>query len=144
MTPFIELASVWEDDSLFEVSVRASNGTFSAAARCYTTREEMEAFSSLISGFPKSADDSVAFTTYGNDNFSYFSTDFITTDKLGHAVVRVHIAQIESPSNARKLNNHAEFEFKVEPYAVSQFSASLRSLAKEPLGTTKAQLNGTT
>ncbi len=144
MHPAISISSVWEDEDIFEIAIRASNGKFCGEARCYTTRDEIGKLSEAIDHFPKSTTDEVHFSTYSSDNFSYFTFHFICIDGSGHIVVRVKIADIVTYSNARPNNNIAEFDLSVDPAAIDTFSSELSKLSKSNIGNVTAVLNGKT
>ena len=144
MHPAIEIISVWEDETLFEVSIRANNRKFCGEARCYTTRGEIKSLCNRIGGFPKSAADEVHFSTqYGNSS-SYFNLSFVCTDSSAHVVARVKIAEIVAYSNTRPVNDLAEFEIAVEPAAIDTFSRELENLSSANIGVVTAKLNGKT
>lgn len=138
----IEISSVWEDVDLFEVSVRASNGKFRGEATCYTTRLEIEKLSESIAGFPKSTRDDVRFSTFLNNDNSYFTLQFICVDSSGHVAVLVKVADLRCYSNARPDRNVAEFELEIEPAAIDRFSAELARLSSANIGDVTAVLDG--
>ena len=144
MLPAIEIESVWEDESLFEVRIKANNGKFAAEACCYTLREEISQLADSIKDFPKSLQDKVEFSTYGSDNSSYFSLNFNVIDGSGHIVIRVKIAEIHSWSNKPKESNVAEFDMPIESVGINQFSSTLNKLSKAGIGEIKAVMNGKT
>jgi len=144
MNPIIEITSIWEDEHLFEVQFFASNGKFSGVVDCYTLRSEIEEFAKLITGFPKSLNDEVEFTTGPNDTMSYFSVVFRCIDNKGHVNVRVKVNHIVTYSNLPKENYFSEFDISVDPASIDRFTASLHELSKCELGTVKAVLLGTT
>ncbi len=45
------VSSIWEDESLFEISIFGSNGQFSGQADCYTNREEIDLLGKLLEKF---------------------------------------------------------------------------------------------
>ena len=47
------VSSIWEDESLFEISIFGSNGQFSGQADCYTNREEIDHLGKLLEKFPR-------------------------------------------------------------------------------------------
>lgn len=138
----IKICSVWEDESLFEIRITATNGRFAGETCCYTLREEIRKLAQEIKGFPKSVTDQVYFSTYSTDHFSYFAIKFTCVDSSGHTSVRIKIAEIVTYSNASQVNNIAEFDIAVEPAAIDDFSNSLSELSKTPLGKVKAVLTG--
>lgn len=140
MKSVIEISSIWEDESLFEVKISASNGKFGGEARCYTLRDEIQKLAGEIKDFPKSITSQVEFSTYSGDDFSYFTMKFTCMDGSGHISVRIKIADIVTYSNAPQTNSIAEFNIAVESAAIDSFSAALRELSKAPVGTVKAVL----
>ncbi len=140
--PALEIRSIWEDDGIFEVSVRARNGTFCGECRCYTTREEMQRLAATIGGFPKTVADEVRFSTYASDRFAHFGLHFCCTDGSGHTVVRVTIADVVHYSNARPVNNLAEFDLPAEPAAIDAFARELAELSTAGVRAVTAVLNG--
>jgi hypothetical protein len=142
MSNKLEITSVWEDDDLFEVKVRASNGDFSGAAKCYAQRKELMELALSLEGFPKSPDHKVNYS--GEDeNFSFF-TLFFSCNSSWKLNVRIKIANIITYSNAPKVNNVVEFDMAIEPAALDSFASSLKVLAKAEIGTVKSVLNAKT
>ena len=144
MTHLIEIASVWEDSSLFEVRVRASNGQFSGEALCYTTREEVGAWGDKLLGFPRATNDKLNFGTYGNDTHSFFTLAFGCTDGSGHVNARVLISEIEMLPDSSTNVQSAELDLEVEPAAIDIFARGLQALSKSKLGEVRANLKGKT
>lgn len=140
----IEITSIWEDESLFEVKVFATNGFFSGTAYCYTTREEMEKLGKLLTGYPKTLTDEISFSTGPHDNFSFFSLALKCIDKSGHIKARVTVAHIVTYGNAPQEKYLSEFDLEIEPAGIDAFSTSLQELAKADLGEIKAILKGRT
>ena len=144
MKPYLRVESIWEDGSTFEVRVSASNGAFSGVANCYSEREEMEEFARLMEGFPQCPGQELSLTTGESGNLSYFTLMLRSLGGSGHVIARIKISHIAMFSNAEKEHDSAEFDFKVEPAAIDDFSRSLRALAKSDLGEVKAELSGIT
>lgn len=142
MNASVAIRGVWEDDDLFEVEISGGNGAFFGTCRCYTIREEIKRFSEALTGFPSTSQDRRTFTTYGSNDFSYFSFEFFCTDSLGSAVARVLIADISKPSNARKQEQRVEFELPIEAAAVDAFCSELKQVATAGLKQVTATLYG--
>jgi hypothetical protein len=138
------IKSIWEDEDLFEVQIAASNGLFSGIANCYTLRSEMSKLGELVHGFPKNSDDQVSFTTYGNNNFSYFSIFFKCKDLSGHVVARIKVAHIVNYSDGTREDYLSEFDMEAEPAAIDIFSSSIAQLAGAKIGEISAVLQGKT
>ena len=133
MKPKLEIASIWEDDDLFEVRITASNLYFSGTAECYTTREEIQSLATSLKDFPLENSQVVSFSTGENINNSFFNLQFKTTNASGHTAVRVKIMHIYS-SNLPKEISSSEFDLPVEPAAIDRFASSLNLLAIKPVG----------
>lgn len=144
IAPSLTLESIWEDESLFEVRVRASNGSFSGSADCYTNRDQIESLAMLIEGFPKSPEHEVHFTTGESESFSFLSIALKAQDRLGHLVARIKIAHIETHSNVPSESSVSEFDIRVEPAAIDAFVLSLRHLSRDGVGQVTAELRGKT
>lgn len=142
--PGVYLSSVWEDDDLFELEIRASNGRFTGRARCYTTREKIAKLAICIERFPKSASDAFLFSTSSGDKFAYFGLDFRCVDGRGSVVVRVKVADIVHFSNARGTNDVVEFDLGVEPASIDNFANELAALAQAKIGEKAAILHAKT
>ncbi len=140
--PALEIRSIWEDDGIFEISVRARNGAFCGECRCYTTREEMKKLAAAITGFPRTVADEVRFSTCSSDSFAHFGVHIFCTDGSGHTVARVKIADVVHYSNARPVNNLAEFDLPAEPAAIDAFVRELAELSTAGVRAVTAVLNG--
>ena len=140
----LSIESIWEDEDLFEVRVKASNGLFSGSADCYTNRDEIAKLAESIQGFPKRIGQEVLFSTGGRDDISFFSLSFKCIDGSGHVIARIKVAHIDSYINAPQENYIAEFDIKVEASAIDVFVNSLKSLSKENIGQISATLQGKT
>ena len=144
MKPYLSIKSIWEDESLFEVRVTASNGSFSGAADCYTNRDEIIKLAESVEGFPKRIGQVVTFTTSEREDLSFFTLQFKCVDGSGHIVMRVKVAHIVSYSNAEQEKCISEFDIKVEASSIDTFVKSVKSLAMEGLGEVRAILHGNT
>ena len=138
--PGVYLSSVWEDDDLFQVEIRASNGRFAGKARCYTTREQITELARCVDGFPKSTSDAFDFSTHSGDNFSYFGFNFRCVDGRGGVVVRVKVADIVRFTNSPGIDDIVEFDLGVEPASIDNFANELVALAKATIGENPAIL----
>lgn len=134
------VSSIWEDESLFEISIFGSNGQFSGQADCYTNREEIEHLGRLLENFPRTTKDELEFKSRSTPDLSYFSIHAFCTDSSGHTMFAVTIAHIESFTNVRNESYKVNFDMKVEPQAICNFGIQLQRLAVNPLGKTKAVL----
>lgn len=142
--PGVYFSSVWEDEDLFELEIRASNGRFTGRARCYTTRGQIAELASCIDRFPKSSSDAFGFSTHSGDFYSYFSLDFRCVDGRGGVVVRVKVADIVHFSNAPGTNDVVEFDLGVEPASIDNFVNELAALAQAKIGEKPAILHAKT
>ncbi len=142
MEPAISIESIWEDESLLEVRIIASNGLFSATSDCYTNRDEIEKLATLIEGFPKKIGQEVQYTTGENDSISYFTLNLKCKDGSGHIIARVKIAHIVSYTNSEQENYVSEFDLRVEASGIDNFVSSLKKLSKAKLGEVEAKLYG--
>ncbi len=131
---------IWEDESLFEISIFGSNGQFSGQADCYTNREEIDLLGKLLEKFPRNTKDEFEFKSRSTPDLSYFSIHAFCIDNSGHTMFAVTIAHIESFTNVRNENYKVNFDMKVEPQAICNFGMQLQRLAVNPLGKTKAVL----
>ncbi|RNL64667.1 hypothetical protein [Zhongshania marina] len=144
MEQYLKIKSIWEDDSLFEVRVTASNGRFSGQADCYTNREHIGSLASLIEGFPTKVGQEVEFTTGESDDLSYFTLALKCIDGSGHITARVKVAHIVTYTNTPQEKDFAEFEFGIEASAIDTFVRNIKRLAKAKIGEINAKLNGKT
>ena len=141
----LEITSIWEDDDgLFEVKVKASNGLFCGVADCYTNRGAIAGLSEALSGFPKSIDQEVRFTTGEREDLSFFSLFFKCKDGSGHVILRVKIAHIRVFTNASEEKYISEFDILLEASAIDVFTRSLDALSKSKQGAVTAILLGKT
>jgi len=140
----IEIKSIWEDESLLEVKISASNNLFSGSANCYTNRGKIEELANLLNCFPRNLNEVVNFTTGDMDNISFFSLFFKTIDGSGHISVRVKVAHIQTYTNTEQENYVSEFDIFVEPAAIDIFSSKLKALSTSSIGDITATLNGKT
>ena len=144
MSNKIEIRSIWEDESLLEVNIEASNNLFSGTTNCYTNRDEIEELGNLLAGYPKSLNETVNFTTGESDDISFFSLIFKVINGSGHISVRVKVAHIQTYTNTEQENYLSEFDLFVEPAAIDVFASKLKALSKSSIGDITATLNGKT
>jgi hypothetical protein len=140
----VYLSSVCEDEDLFQVEIRASNGRFTGKARCYTTREQIAELARCVDGFPKSTSDAFHFSTHSGDNFSYFGLNFRCVDGRGGVVARVKVADIVRFSNSPRTIDMVEFDLGVEPASIDIFANELVELAEAKIGEKPAILHAKT
>ena len=140
MEGFLKLEPIWEDESLLEIRISATNGKFSGETECYTSRAEIAELGSALNGFPVSPDSKVEFKTGGNPNLSFFSLNFYCADSLGHVSVRVRINHNENYSSDEIERYSVEFDLRVEPSHIDRFVTLLDQVVKEELGSVTAEL----
>lgn len=142
--PGVYIASVAEDEDLFQLEIHASNGRFTGRARCYTTREQVAELARSVDRFPKSTSDAFCFSTHSGDNFSYFGLDFRCVNGRGGIIVRVKVADIVRFSNALGTDDVVEFDLGVEPASIDNFATELAALARAKIGEKPAVLHAKT
>ena len=92
---------IWEDESLFEISIFGSNGQFSGQADCYTNREEIDLLEKLLEKFPRNTKDEFEFKSRSTPDLSYFSIHAFCIDNSGHTMFAV---TIKSNRNQKKVD----------------------------------------
>lgn len=141
MKALIRLVSIWEDDDLFEVCINATNGKFSGESNCYSTREEIQHFAKILTGFPKQVPDTIEFSTGPQENNSYFTIELRTIGGLGQVSARVKINETVIYSNAPAKYSIAEFDISpIEASSIIEFSNQLSRLLDSEIGNCEAVL----
>jgi len=140
MKGFLKIESIWEDDSLLEIKVVASNGKFSGEAECYTNRTTIAELGNSLIDFPNSLETIVEFTTGERDDLSFFSLKFYCGDGSGHIYMKVKICHNEGYSNKKGEQFSSVFEIPVEPSQIDKFVKSLNRIAIEELGSVSAEI----
>ena len=142
MESFLEIKPIWEDESLFEVRVTASNGHFSGAAKCYTNREILSSFAHSLKGYPKELGQEINFSTGERNDLSYFNLSFKSINGTGHLILRIKIAHIVKYSAKPTESFMSEFDLEVEPAAIDNFTNSLKNVCVAKIEGNSAKLIG--
>ena len=137
----LEIQSIWEDDGLFEIRVKGTDGKFAGEIECYTNRDAIEKLANQLITFPKTIEDVVDFSTGEKDNLSYFSIIGSCFNRAGNTKLRIKIAHNEKFSNAPSENYLAIFEIKADPQAINDFGRELLKVANYQIGKYQASLN---
>ncbi len=136
----IEITSIWEDSDLFEIRIIGSNDKFSGEANCYTQREEFERFGKLLENFELKIGKEIKYSTFENEEFSFFTIIVRCIKITGLLNVRIVIAHNITISNAPNENYKVEFDFEIDPASLDRFAKEIQNVAKSELGNSSAKL----
>ena len=140
MEGFLKIEPIWEDSEIFEVRFSASNGKFAGVVDCYTQRSRIADLGEKLTGFPKSVDSEVKFTTGERDDRSFISIKFFCTDGAGHISARTKICHNEYYSAKEHEYSSAEFDIAIEPAQIDKFVKSIERVATEKIGNATAEI----
>jgi hypothetical protein len=104
MEPGLRIKFLWHDTDVVGVSIAASNGEFSGVSRAYIDRDDPRVAALILSGFPRTLDDSREFS-FGTMDPQFAGGGaqlrFLCKDGSGHAAVEIYIACEAEPKSNR-------------------------------------------
>ena len=125
----IKLELIWMDDDVIQVRVHASNGRFAATADCYCGLDGFARLAQAACGFPSSSEDrrELEIGTF-DARIAGGGAKLVLRciDRAGHAVADVTV-RADSGMNGSPAET-ASFAFPVEPAAIDDFVAALRTM----------------
>jgi hypothetical protein len=131
----LEVAYYWHDADVLQVSVSASNGTFTGASFPYLSPGDLANFASILEGFPTTSSDvrELEFGAAGEEFAGgYAKLRLSCRDRAGHAVAEITMeSKDQSRLDTRWIApvESAHFYAEVEPSAIDEFVKELRQLS---------------
>lgn len=133
---------IWQDASLVEIRVTASNHNFAGSTDIYMNYKDLTVLANSLDGFPNNIKEKVTF--FGGDRGAdaYASLEFYCFSSSGHTAALIEL-EANSASNSRQEEKHkAQFEVQFESNALVPFVDGLRNMVNAEKG--KAKLTGIT
>lgn len=127
--PKLSIELIWEDVDLEELYITASNGEYCGSARVYFAQGDIAALAKTIQGFPKAVSQVEVFEG-GYDDGPRAKLVFRCIDQLGHAVVRVSLAEFAYDNTQLLIMNDVNLELRFEASALDQFCKELEAVGK--------------
>jgi hypothetical protein len=134
MKPSLSFEHIWEDDSMIELRVSATDGLFSAVTQIYTNWESLNEFTNRLRGFPHTILDTVEDTNGQIGGYSYFRIFFRCIDGAGHAAVEIEMEQNRALAGPADIRANAKLGFPIEPLAIDRFVAQLQAMVDSKAG----------
>ena len=129
MDPKLSIELIWEDVDLEELWITATNGEYCGSTRVYFVQGDVTALAETIHGFPKAVDQVEIFEG-GQDNGPRAKLVFRCLDRVGHAVVRVSLADLAYVNAQLPIMNDVNLEMRFEASALDQFCKELEEVGK--------------
>lgn len=127
--PKLSIELIWEDVDLEELCFTASNGEYCGSARVYFVQGDIAALAETIHGFPKAVSQVEVFEG-GQDDGPRAKLVFRCLDQVGHAVVRVSLAEFAYENAQLPIMNDVNLELRFEPSALDQFCKELEAIGR--------------
>lgn len=127
--PKLSIELIWEDVDLEELCITASNGQYCGSARVYFAQGDIAALAETIQGFPKTVSQVEVFEG-GQEDGPRAKLVFRCIDQVGHAVVRVSLADFAYDGSQLPTLNDVNLEMRFEASALDQFCKELEGIAK--------------
>ena len=141
MTPSFLIEHIWEDESMIELRVIASDGLFSGCTQVYTSWIDFEAFADRLEGFPRS-DQHVVEEKIGEiGGYSFLRLVFRCTDGNGHAILEVEMEKSQQQRGAANFRPRAKLYCGIEAWAIDEFVVQLRTMHREKSGCARLSAN---
>ena len=125
----LSIELVWEDVDLEELCITASNGDYCGSAKVYFAQGDVAALAETLRGFPRVSSQVEVFESCSVER-SRAKLVFRCIDQLGHAAVRVSLAEIEDENAQVPLTNDVNLEMHFEASALDQFCKELEAIGK--------------
>jgi hypothetical protein len=126
--PHLSIELVWEDFDLEQLGITAGNGAYCGSAKVYFSHGEIGALAEKIRGFPKTASQVESFGG-GSDDGPRARLTFRCVDHLGHAVVRVSLADFAYASEQPPIMDDVNLELRFDAAALDEFCKELEAVA---------------
>ncbi|HWA94200.1 MAG TPA: hypothetical protein VG844_06330 [Terracidiphilus sp.] len=136
----VELTCDWNESSLLEMQVKATNGVFAGLACPYISPKDLSAAAQILEGYPRNFQDCREIT-FGDsrERFAggFISLKFSCRDAAGHCAVEVQItSKNESRAEPRwnRLPQSVLFIAAVDATAIADFAHQLSAMDKTKSG----------
>ena len=134
LKPSLRFEHIWEDDSMIEIRVSATDGFFSGLTEIYTSWESLSEFMNRLRGFPRATLDTIEDTNGKVNGYSYLRLFFRCIDGAGHAAVEIEMEQNQKLAGPADIRARAKFGFSIEPVAVDSFVTQLQAMMHSKKG----------
>lgn len=132
--PSLSFEHIWEDDSMIELRVSATDGLFSGLTQIYTSWESLSEFANHLRGFPRTTLDTVEDTNGESGGYSYLRVLFRCIDGAGHAAVEIEMEQNQALAGPADIRASVKLGFSIEPVAIDGFVAQLQAMVNSKKG----------
>ncbi|MDE3199708.1 MAG: hypothetical protein KGN79_02210 [Acidobacteriota bacterium] len=136
----VELTCNWNESTLLELQVKATNGVFAGLARPLIAQLDLQAAARCLEGYPRNFQDCRE-VTFGDsrERFAggFISLRFSCRDAAGHCAVEVQIvSKNETVAEPRwnRLPQSVIFVSAVDASAIADFAGQLRAMGETHSG----------
>jgi hypothetical protein len=137
--PSLSFEHIWEDDSMIELRVLATNGLFSGVTQIYTSWDSLNEFANRLRGFPRTTSDIVEDANGEIGGYSYFRLVFRCITGAGHPVVEIEMEQNQACAGPGDIRGRAKLGFRIDGTAVDRFVAQLQAMVNSKTGSALLQ-----
>lgn len=138
-TSFLELAVIWKDEDMIELSVTAANANFYGKTKVYDQSECLLEFAKSLSNCSLN-NINLYYESGVTNGYAYFSMKYYPIGFNGHIGVEINFESNVSTEYRKEEKDKLKLEIIVEPNQIDIFQKELYQLAKTESG--KATLYG--
>jgi hypothetical protein len=139
VNPSLSFEHIWEDDSMIELRVSASDGLFSGVTQIYTSCESLKEFANCLRGFPRTTLDSVEDVNGEIGGYSYLRVVFRCITGAGHPIAEIEMEQNQAGAGPGDLRGRAKLGFRIDGTTVDTFLAQLEAMVNSKTGSAVLQ-----
>ncbi len=132
---FLELKSVWQDDHMFELQVKVSNGRYAGRTEVYETKESLFSFAQKLIGYPENKLDDLFYELGEKDSYAYCSINFYIINTVKQVGLEIHLEENVATEYRKQEKDKLKLEIIVEAESISKFQKELSLLATNQNGT---------
>lgn len=136
----VELTCDWNESTVLELQVRATNGVFAGLARPYIAHLDLQAAARILDGYPRNFQDCRE-VTFGDsrERFAggFLSLKFSCRDAAGHCAVEVQIVSKNETAAEPRWNRTPQsvlFVSAVDASSIEDFARQLRAMGETNSG----------
>ncbi len=131
--PFLRLKVDWQDESMFELTVSASNTIFCGKASLYALPSDLLKFAGQLKGFPHRRE-TLFYEEGRTGNNGYFSMRYYPVGYNGHVGVEINLESNLLGDYREEEKDRVKLEIIVEPGSIDKFQKELYNLAETESG----------
>ncbi|MBQ9690704.1 MAG: hypothetical protein IJV62_01130 [Eggerthellaceae bacterium] len=136
----ISIEKIWQDDSLFELRIKASNDFVSVTQECYIQYIDLRTICLNALEAVSGEKSEQFYAEFGSKSGNYtpaFSITVIQEDKLGHVLIEMDMEIADNTSRAHRCS----FYLRSDLGSIEKFFKNLEAIADNSIDNTAIQLH---